>query len=92
MIIPKQFTIFGQTIKVTEVDVIDSADSCGEYLHSSNEIRLKKDLLDDIKEQTFIHEVTHCILTNLSYFTLNENEKFVDRFAMGLHQILKTQK
>lgn len=88
--IPKTFTIFGQTIIVNEYDSIDSLDSCGEYVPASNEIRLKKGLIQEIKEQTFQHEKLHCILTTLSYFKLNENELLIDRMAMCLHQIEKT--
>jgi len=90
--IPKSFTLFGHTYTINLVKSIDSVDSCGECIPMNNEIRVKDTLPLSIQEQTYYHEMVHCILTNLSYNKLNLDEKFVDRFSMALHQILKTSK
>lgn len=92
MEIPKKFQIFGETYKVKQLVKVDKADSWGEHNASDNVIKLKKSLQQDQKEQTYLHEVVHTILTHLSYEKLNNDEKFVDTFAKALHQILITSK
>lgn len=90
--IPKTFTIFGQEYVVNFVDSIDSKDSMGECIPMNNEIRIKKDLPYSLQEQVYCHELMHCILINLSYNKLNDDEVFIDRLGQCLHQILKTSK
>ncbi len=92
MLIPKQFQLFGKTYKVKQLVKIDKTGSWGEYDSATNTIKLKKDLEPDQKEQTYLHELMHCILDQLNYNTLYFNEKFVDTVANALHQILKTSK
>lgn len=90
--IPQSFTIFGQEYLVKFVDSVDSKDSCGECVPMENEIRIKKNMPLSLQEQTFYHELCHCLLTNLSYGKLNDDEDLVDRLAQGLHQVMKTSK
>ena len=92
MIIPKTFTIFGHEYRVVFVDTLDSKDSVGECLPMQNEIRIKKEMHISLQEQTYLHEIIHCILTSLSYSKLNNDEVFVDQMAQCLHQILKSSK
>lgn len=92
VIIPKQFTIFGETYRVKQVLKVNKDGRWGEHDPAKNTIKIKKDLNEDQKEQTYYHELVHAILTNLSYTDLNEDEDFVDRFAKAMHQILKTSK
>lgn len=91
-IIPKSFQIFGETYKVKQLIKVHKDDRWGEHEPTGNVIKIKKSLNEDQKEQVYLHEVVHCILTNLSYEELNNDEVFVDRFAKALHQILKTSK
>lgn len=90
MIIPKKFKIFGETYKVKQLLKVDKEGNWGEHDPSGNIIKIKKDLQEDQKEQAYLHEIVHCILTHLNYEKLNNNETFVDTFAKALHQILKT--
>ena len=90
MSLPKEFKIFGELHKVSEVKKVDSQDSFGEYIPDKNKLRIKKQTNPDIKEQTFLHELTHAILHHLSYDELYEDEVFVDQFSKALHQALKT--
>lgn len=88
--VPKSFTIFGEKHKVSFVKKIDKEDSLGEWNPNKNTIKIKKGLQEDMKEQTFYHELVHCILQHLSYEELTANEVFVDRFGKVLHQAIKT--
>lgn len=92
MQIPKQFQIFGETYKIKQLVRVHKDDRWGEHEPTGNIIKIKKTLNQDQKEQAYFHEMIHCILTNLSYNDLNEDEVFVDRVAKALHQILKTSK
>ena len=90
--IPKEFTIFNEKYKVRQLKKVDADDSWGEHDFSTNTIKIKKDLEDSQKERTFLHEVMHCVLEQLSYNELSGDEKFVDQVATALHQVLKTMK
>jgi ssRNA-specific RNase YbeY (16S rRNA maturation enzyme) len=90
MVVPKKFKIFGETIKVKRILKIDSKHSWGEYDESKNTIKIKKTLNKEQQEQTYCHEVVHCMLHNLGYEKLNNDEVFIDRMAKALHQILTT--
>lgn len=80
----------GHTIKVTITDDIDDG-SVGHFNPKTKEIRVRPQPTT-LQEQTYYHELVHCILGHLSYDDLDADEKFVDRFAQCLHQILKTGK
>lgn len=90
--IPKKFNLFGETYIVKYVVKIDEEDSVGEYDPEKNTIKIKKGLLPEQQVQTFLHEIVHCILDNLGYKNLHEDEILVDTFAKALHQVLKTMK
>ena len=92
MVIPKSFKIFGETYKIKELIRVHKDNRWGEHQPTGNVIKIKKTLNQEQKEQTYLHEVVHCILSNLSYEELNENEVFVDQFAKALHQILTSGK
>lgn len=87
-IIPKSFQIMGHTIKVTITDDLDSTD-VGSYKSGIIKVRPQPDTLQG---QTYCHEMVHCILQHLSYDDLDADERFVDRFAQCLFQILTTGK
>jgi len=92
MVIPKSFKIFGETYKIKELIRVHKDNRWGEHQPTGNVIKIKKTLNQEQKEQTYLHEVVHCILSNLSYEELNENEVFVDQFAKAFHQILTSGK
>lgn len=90
--IPKEFMIFNERYKVRQLKKVDAEGSWGEHDFKSNTIKIQKDLDDNLKERTFLHEVMHCVLEQLSYDKLSSDEKFVDQVASALHQVLKTMK
>lgn len=88
MLIQKAFNLFGETYKVKRIVKIDRDDSWGEFSPEKNVIKIKKGINEEQADQAYCHELVHCILTNLGYSELNEDEKFVDRIGKALHQIL----
>lgn len=92
MSLPRKFTILHRTYKVSRVNKVDEDDSYGEFDYASCTIKIKKGLSPDDEYQTFLHEVVHAILSELSYDNLNNDERFVDVFSKALYQIIKTMK
>ncbi len=92
MSLPRKFTILHRTYKISRVTKVDEDDSYGEFDYSSCTIKIKKGLSPDDEYQTFLHEVVHAILSELSYDNLNNDERFVDVFSKALYQIIKTMK
>lgn len=96
--IPKSFKIFGQTIKVQMVKtLVSDEEAVGLWLANENKIKLQKSsekypIKEENIEQTFYHELTHCILDKIGHNELSSNEEFVERFAQALHQVVKTFK
>lgn len=91
-LIPKTFQLFGENFKVKQLKKVDRKDSWGDYNPAKNIIAVKKGLQQDQREQSYFHEIVHCILDNLGHEELHRNEVFVDTFAKALHQILKSSK
>jgi predicted transcriptional regulator len=91
MVIPKKFQIFGETYKVKELVRVHKDNRWGEHQPTGNVIKIKKGLNQEQKEQAYLHELVHCILSNLSYHELDDDEVFVDQFAKALHQILTSK-
>lgn len=90
--IPKSFTLFGETYKVKKLVKVDKQDSWGEHDPVKNIIKIKKGLNQEQQQQTFYHEIFHVILSNLGYTELNKDEVLIDTMAKALHQIMKTSK
>lgn len=93
--IPKSFQLFAQTIKVEfDPDLVFDSDARGVAAYRENLIKiLSKDnekRPDEQIEKSFYHELVHWILHLMSEDELSDNEKFVDTFALLLHQFHKT--
>lgn len=94
--IPKSFWIFGQQIHVIyDENLLKDFEAYGLWLPGSNKIVLQPDCQHSKRtkaqvEQTYLHELVHCILHFLSEDKLNSSEKFVDLVAQSLHQIFQS--
>ena len=51
-----------------------------------------KGINTDLVNQTLYHEVIHAILESMSEHTLSQNEEFVQKFALLLHQFETSKK
>ena len=92
--IPKSFQILGHTIKVKITDNVPE-NSVGEWKGNQNVIHIRPvgdDMPESLQEQTFWHEVVHCIFSTLNYDKHDKDEQLVDLIAGCLHQIDKTKK
>jgi hypothetical protein len=98
MVIPKEFVLFGQKIKVKiDTSILASDDAEGLALYRENTIKIAGHSAvwpqkTSREEQVFLHELVHFILYSMHEDDLRKNEKFVDVFASLLHQALITAK
>ena len=81
--------ILGLIYKITEVECVSKEElRKGEINFLTNEIRIDKNMPDDLKEQVLIHEVLHAIFDLLGYEDLCADENKVQGIASALHQVL----
>lgn len=97
--IPKSFQIGGVTWKVNHKGNIESVPGTfefGECDFTNTTIKVAKvnnnvPIQKEIMEETFYHELMHCILGTMSH-DLWSNEQFVQTLAAFLYQYEKTKK
>lgn len=82
MKLPKSIKIGGIVYKV---DIVPMGDDLGQTDFRTSEIRISKDLNDNQKLASFIHEAIHCVNTQLT-------EEQVDYLALSLNQIIVDNK
>lgn len=98
MNIPKEFKLFGNTIKVVfDNKECDKDDCYGLARYKTDTIVLQNEahgraITREEIETVFLHEVIHFILNRLKYSDLDNNEQFITQFSRALHQVLTTQK
>lgn len=94
MKIPKSFELMGATYKVILTDVKDWPDdeAVGFCNFLNQQILIYTAVSESQQEQTFFHELVHCILDKMGEQRLNDNEKFVDVMGSLLHQVWKSIK
>lgn len=94
--IPKQLYLGAQKITVKKVKQItgEGNDFVGFTFYPQCRIEIKDDdeCSDEYKEYVFFHELTHHILNQMQEEKLRQDEKFVSRFGILLHQAIKTMK
>lgn len=90
MVIPRKFTLLGETVKVKLVVKVDKEGSWGEYNPNNNTIKILKSLNEEQKQSTFYHELIHCMTLTLGYPKLYHDEIYTDIMGKALYQILKT--
>ena len=88
--IPKKFDLGGMTWKVEQLDVIPGA--MGATSNAEAIIVLLKSLPNEVKMQTFLHELAHAIMFSMGKSADQHDEQFVDAFATFYLQFLKTAK
>jgi hypothetical protein len=93
--IPKNFNIFGQTIKVLYKKTLHKThDAIGLWFPNTNTIHIQQNTKEyeinkDNIEQTFCHELIHCMLEKIGRTDLSSDEKLVDNLGQVLHQFIK---
>jgi hypothetical protein len=79
MKIPKQIKVGGITYKIS---IVPMGDDLGQTDFRTSTIRINEALNEEQKMASFIHELVHCINTQL-------NEETVDYIALSINQIIK---
>ena len=94
MLIPKKVKVAGHTYKVgIENERLNESGLAGDCWHGELKIGLTDELRGGKKappsyiEETFIHEILHCV--DVQYNNNQLTEEQVVRLATGLHQVTK---
>lgn len=93
--IPKSFSIFGQTIKVLYKRTLHKThNAVGLWFPNKNKIDLQQSTKDypitkDNIDQAFCHELIHCFLVKIGREDLSNDEKLVEPLGQVLHQFIK---
>ena len=82
MKIPNKLKIGGHIIKIVEKEGFNANSDCGEFLIEKNTITIRKDMPQDQKEATLIHEIFHVCNSTLDHTLL-------DSLAEQFYQVLK---
>ena len=85
MKIPKQFHLAGSLWTVTQIHDYNLLGSCN---RDTRQIILKKNVMQEVKEQCFFHELVHAI--NYMLGKDEHDEKEVDVFATFLHHYIQS--
>lgn len=94
MKIPKTVKILGLNWKVIESKAIAEHNNLFGATHNRREIiYIDPDTSDQRKEETFIHEITHALFSNMGlserFRKENLEEEIVTTISSGLYQVLK---
>lgn len=95
--IPKKFSIGGQEIKIRVMKDIQVEGAIGVYKSLANEIRVQTHLSGEAMapsqvEQTYYHELCHCLFDHARQYELCANEELVDLMGELLYQVNKSSK
>lgn len=86
----KKLKILATEYKVEEVEQIDKYQRLlGQIEYTEQTIKIDKNISEDMKKETLIHEILHGILEKLGYEELNEDEQKVHSIAATMYLVLK---
>lgn len=76
--------------EVQEVEQIDKYERLlGQIDYDEQKIKIDKNISEDMKKETLIHEMLHSILEKLGYREMNEDEQKVHSIASTMYFVLK---
>lgn len=86
----KKVKILATEYRVEEVEQIDKYQRLlGQIEYTEQVIKIDKNISEDMKKETLIHEIIHGILEKLGYEELNEDEQKVHSIASTMYLVLK---
>ena len=86
----KKIKIMATTYDVEEVDQIDKYTRLlGQIQYVEQKIMIDKNISEDMKRETLIHEILHGILEKLGYNNINDDEQKVHSIASTMYLVLK---
>jgi Zn-dependent peptidase ImmA (M78 family) len=89
--LPSQVKISGidYDIQIAEHKTVNDGDILmGEISYHKATIYINEQQNDQLQVATLLHEIVHGILYHMGH-EMNDNEKFVEGFASGLHQVFR---
>lgn len=96
MKIPRQFTLGALPFDVQIVDdLVETTECVGQTCVQAGRMVIQAitpetPMTPEGQCHVFLHELVHAILGVMNEHRLNRNERFVDMFALLLHQALET--
>lgn len=85
--------ILATEYKIEEVEQIDKYQRLlGQIEYVEQTIKIDKNISEDMKKETLIHEILHGILEKLGYEELNEDEQKIHSIASTMYLVLKENK
>ena len=90
--VKRSINILGLNYTIEEVDTVNKFEPRkGEINYLSNEIRIDKNMPEDLKNQVLMHEILHAVFELLGMRELAEDEDKVQSIATALHLVFSTQ-
>lgn len=85
--------ILATEYKIEEVEQIDKYQRLlGQIEYVEQTIKIDKNISEDMKKETLIHEILHGVLEKLGYEELNEDEQKIHSIASTMYLVLKENK
>lgn len=82
--------IMGVTYEVKEVDEVSNTENLSGLIdYRTCEILLDKNIAQEVKEHTLVHEIVHGVLSSLGMYDLNNDESAVQSIASALYCTFK---
>lgn len=83
-------TILGINYKIEYVEVVNKEEPrFGQTEFFNSVIKIDRNLSPDMKKQTLLHEIMHCICWSLGLYDIGENENAIQSIASALYDISK---
>ena len=89
----KTISILGIDYNIEYVEVVNKEEPrFGQVDFFESKIRIDKSLSEDMKKQTLLHEILHCICQGLGLYDIGENENAIQSMATALYDVSKSNK
>ena len=92
MTLPKQVKVGGLTYDIRLVDEpMENGEEPAAVFFHKQEIRIKNNLTQGMKELCLIHELMHIVFYHVGYYPDND-EEVIDRLSKTLYQVMVDNK
>ena len=88
MTLPKQIKVGGLTYSINLVDEpMETGEELAAVFYHKQEIRIKNNLTQGMKELCLMHELMHIVFYHVGYYPDND-EEVIDRLSKTLYQVM----
>ena len=89
----EKITVMGIEYTVEYVEVVNKEEPrFGQVDFFESRIQIDRSLSEDMKKQTLLHEILHCICQGLGLYDIGENENAIQSMATALYDVSKSNK